>query len=72
MAVARLTLRSSWKRGVVMHGSNKEEIRIWRFARWPVAVVWAIVRPVAPVPSVVRRWEGVLVRCSRLVVGRSV
>ncbi len=71
MAEARQMLRSSWKRGVVAHGSVEEETLIWRFVRMPAAEVWAMVSPVAPLPWSMRRSDGKLVRCCRQVRGLS-
>jgi hypothetical protein len=72
MAEARLMLRILWKRGVVVHGSDREVILIWRLVRVPILEVWAMVTPVAPFPRMVRRSDGGQVRCCRQVAGLSV
>ncbi len=69
MAEARLMLSSSWKRGVVAHGSVEEETLIWRLVRMPIAEVWVMVSPVAPLPCCTRRSDGKQVRCCRQVIG---
>ena len=66
---AKLMLRSSWKRGVVVQGSGEGAMRMCRLVSVPVELIWVIVIPVADLPSEARISNGGKVRCWRQVVG---
>ena len=72
MEEAKQILNSSWKSGVVRHVSVGEASRMWMLVAVPFRVVRVMVRPVAPLPRLVRRSAGMVVRCSRQVAGRRV